>query len=84
MTLTERFEDAQSRAKALPSAPSTEKLLELYALFKQGSVGDVQGSRPGMMDFKGRAKFDAWTVRKGMTKDAAMEAYVTLVDSLAR
>ena len=43
---------------------------------------DVTGSRPGMMDFKGRAKFDAWSKRKGTTKDAAMEAYVALVDRL--
>ena len=82
MTLTERFEDAQARVKALASAPSTDKLLELYALYKQGSVGDTQGSRPGMMDFKGRAKFDAWAGRKGMSKDQAMEAYVALVDRL--
>ena len=49
---------------------------------EQGTVGDATGSRPGMMDFKGRAKFDAWTGRKGMTKDKAMEAYVALVDRL--
>jgi len=35
-----------------------------------------------MMDFKGRAKWDAWSKRKGTSKDAAMEAYVALVDRL--
>ena len=47
--------------KTLKEAPSNDDLLELYALFKQATAGDVTGSRPGMMDFKGRAKFDAWT-----------------------
>jgi len=82
MTLQERFEDAQNRVQKLSKRPSNDALLELYGLFKQGSLGDVQGKRPGMLDFKGRAKFDAWTSRKGMAKDAAMEAYVRVVDRL--
>jgi acyl-CoA-binding protein len=83
MTLAERFDDAQKRVKALPASPDTQTLLELYALFKQGSTGDATGSRPGMLDIKGRAKFDAWSGKKGMTRDQAMEAYVALVDKLA-
>jgi carboxylesterase len=83
MTLSERFEDAQRRARTLPAAPPTETLLELYALYKQGQEGDVSGKRPGMLDIKGRAKYDAWSARHGMTREAAMEAYVVLVDRLA-
>ena len=82
MTLQERFEDAQKRVKALTQAPATDQLLQLYALFKQGSVGDVSGARPGMMDFKGRAKYDAWAEKKGLTRERAMESYVALVDQL--
>lgn len=84
MTLTEQFEDAQKRVKTLTKAPSNDDLLELYALFKQATAGDVTGSRPGMMDFKGRAKFDAWTKKKGTAKDAAMTAYVAVVDRLVK
>ena len=36
-----------------------------------------------MLDFKGRAKFDAWSARKGTSKDAAMTRYVELVGKLA-
>ncbi len=82
MTLAERFEDAQQRVKTLSSPPSTDTLLELYALYKQGTLGDVQGKRPGMLDLKGRAKYDAWEKRRGTSKDAAMEAYAALVDRL--
>jgi acyl-CoA-binding protein len=84
MTIEEQFGDAQRRVKTLTKAPDTETLLELYALYKQGSEGDVRGSRPGMMDFKGRAKFDAWTKKKGLGREAAMAAYVKLVDSLMK
>ena len=84
MELPAAFEDAQARVKTLTKAPSTDELLELYALYKQASTGDVSGSRPGMMDFKGRAKFDAWATKKGTTKDGAMKAYVALVDRLVK
>jgi acyl-CoA-binding protein len=76
------FETAQARVKTLKSTPSPEELLELYALFKQGTQGDVTGSRPGMLDFKSRAKFDAWEKRKGLARDAAQKAYVELVATL--
>ena len=82
MTLQERFEDAQRRVKTLTSPPPVDALLGLYGLYKQGTQGDADGNRPGMLDIKGRAKYDAWASRKGMTRDAAMGAYVTLVDQL--
>lgn len=81
--LSAQFEDAQARVKQLKKTPSTDQLLELYALYKQSSSGDVSGSRPGMLDMKGRAKFDAWSQKKGTSKDDAMSKYVALVDKLA-
>lgn len=70
------------RVNGLPAKPGNDVLLELYALYKQGTVGDVQGSRPGMLDVKARAKHDFWSGKKGMSKDAAMTAYIALVDRL--
>jgi len=84
MTPTEAFDDAQKRVKTLSESPSNDELLELYALYKQATAGDVSGSRPGMMDFKGRAKFDAWAKKKGTAKDAAMTSYVATVDRLMK
>jgi acyl-CoA-binding protein len=76
------FEEAQRRVKTLTRAPATSELLELYALYKQASVGDVEGKRPGMLDVKGRAKHDAWAAKKGTSRQTAMDAYVALVDRL--
>jgi diazepam-binding inhibitor (GABA receptor modulating acyl-CoA-binding protein) len=81
--LAQRFTDAQAKIKPVTGL-GNDTLLELYALYKQASSGDVSGSRPGMLDVKGRAKYDAWAKRKGMTKDAAMEAYITLVGKHAK
>ncbi len=80
--LAERFADAKGRVEKLSKRPSNEQLLELYAFFKQATEGDVSGTRPGVLDLKGRAKFDAWTSRKGLSKDAAMQQYVALVNRL--
>jgi acyl-CoA-binding protein len=83
MALTDDFAAAQVRVKQLKQTPDASELLELYALFKQGTVGDVSGDRPGMLDFKGRAKYDAWAGKKGGSKDGAMQSYVALVEKLA-
>ena len=82
MALGEEFSAAQTRVKQLPRTPASDELLELYALYKQATSGDATGERPGMLDFKGRAKFDAWNGRKGLGKDQAMTAYVALVEKL--
>ncbi len=57
-------------------SPSNADLLELYKYYKQATVGDVTGSRPGMLKQKARAKFDAWTSVKGTSKGDAEAAYV--------
>jgi diazepam-binding inhibitor (GABA receptor modulating acyl-CoA-binding protein) len=82
MPLEDDFQAAQARVKQLPQTPAPNELLDLYALFKQATVGDVSGSRPGMLDFKGRAKYDAWATRKGTSKNDSMQAYVALVQQL--
>jgi acyl-CoA-binding protein len=82
VSLDDDFTSAQSRVKTLPRTPEADELLELYALYKQATVGDVSGSRPGMLDFKGRAKYDAWAKKRGTAGDAAKSAYVALVARL--
>lgn len=76
------FTTATQEVEQLPERPSNDDLLALYALFKQSTAGDVTGKRPGMMDFVGRAKYDAWAALEGTTRDEAMQRYVDLVESL--
>ena len=63
-------------------AIADEKKLEIYALFKQATVGDVNTSRPSMLDLKGKAKWDAWEAKKGLSQDDAKQGYVDLVKEL--
>ncbi len=82
MDLKDQFEAAIEKAKGL-SNQSNESLLELYSLYKQATVGDVEGDRPSGFDFRGAAKYGAWEKRRGMSSDDAMQAYIDLVDQLA-
>ena len=81
--LDTQFTAASEQVKQLPERPDNDALLKLYALYKQGSEGDVSGKRPGMIDFVGRAKYDAWAELAGMTQDDAKQAYVDLVEDLS-
>jgi len=82
MALADDFQLAVSSSQALTKRPSNEELLELYALYKQATEGDVSGDRPGGFDFKAIAKFDAWAGKKGLAKEQAMQDYVKLVARL--
>lgn len=77
------FEKAQNDVKTLTKRPSNEDFLFLYSHYKQAG-GDVSGSRLGMLDMVGRAKYDGWAKRKGMSKDDAMKKYVEKVTALLK
>ncbi|HRX70634.1 MAG: acyl-CoA-binding protein [Gammaproteobacteria bacterium] len=80
--LATRFQIAVEDSKKLSSRPDSDTLLKLYACFKQGSNGDIEGKRPGFTDLIGRAKYDAWAKLKGTPQEDAMQQYVDLVESL--
>ena len=82
MAIKDDFEKAQADVKTLKAKPDNATLLELYALYKQGTEGDAAGRRPGIMDPVGRAKFDAWGGKKGASLDEAMKAYIAYVKKL--
>ena len=82
--LKKKFDAAAKDAQKLPSRPSDEDMLRMYALFKQATVGDATGDRPGAFDFVNRAKYDAWARLKGTDTDKAMKSYVDLVERLKK
>ncbi|CAG7836132.1 unnamed protein product [Allacma fusca] len=82
MSLDERFNKAAEDVKNLKKKPGDADLLEIYSLFKQGTIGDVNTDRPGMFDLTGKAKWDAWSKLKGLSQDEAKEKYIAKVQSL--
>ena len=77
------FENAVVAAKALRDRPDNESMLLLYALFKQGTTGDINVPKPGFFDFVGVAKYEAWEKLKGTSQEDAKSRYVALVQKLA-
>ena len=80
-TIKAQFEDALEHVNNLPNQPP-KVLLEMYGLYKQAYKGDITGERPGRLEFKARAKYDAWSSRKDLSKEDAMKAYIDLIKSL--
>jgi len=76
------FEKAAKDVQGLSERPDNDTLLRLYALYKQGSEGDVSGPKPGFFDFVGTAKYEAWAKLSGTSQDDAMKKYVDLVKKL--
>lgn len=80
--LKQQFEAAAEAVKNLDERPDNNMLLQLYALYKQGTEGDVNGAKPGFFDFKGLAKYEAWEKIKGTAAEDAQKKYVDLVRRL--
>ena len=80
--LQAQFEQASQDVNQLSARPDNQTLLRLYALYKQGSVGDVTGDKPSMTDMVGFAKWSAWNKLKGQTQAQAQQAYIDLVNEL--
>ncbi|KAM9287360.1 acyl-CoA-binding protein [Morus bassanus] len=76
------FQKAAEEVKQLKSQPTDQEMLDVYSHYKQATVGDVNTDRPGMLDFKGKAKWDSWNALKGMSKEDAMKAYIAKVEEL--
>ena len=77
-----QFDQAVVDSKQLTKKPDNATLLQLYALFKQATAGNVKGERPESFDMVGAAKFDAWEGMAGTSKDDAMRDYAALIAKL--
>ncbi len=82
--LRKKFDAATVAAKQTKKKPDNATLLKLYSYYKQATEGDVKGARPGVFDFVGGSKHDAWSKLKGMSGDEAMQNYVKQVEKLNR
>jgi diazepam-binding inhibitor (GABA receptor modulator, acyl-CoA-binding protein) len=54
------FEYSIETAKSLNVRPTDEELLQLYAYYKQTTIGKCNTQKPEIYDVKGRYKWDAW------------------------
>ncbi|KAI0092461.1 acyl CoA binding protein-domain-containing protein [Irpex rosettiformis] len=69
-------EIVQGLPKTGPIQTDYEEKLTMYSLYKQATVGNVEGTRPSVWDMLGRAKWDAWAKHKDLDPYEAKWLYV--------
>jgi len=84
MVNSKEFLQAANVVKKLSKTPTNDELGLLYGYYKQATCGDNTSSKPFLLDFKGVAKWEAWTKCKGMTTYDSEVAYITLVNKLIK
>lgn len=84
MSINELFNIAVEDVKKLTIKPSNDKLLDLYANYKQGTVGDINIPQPSFIMFKEISKWNAWNSLKGIKKIQAQVNYIKLVEKLKK
>ncbi|CAK4614035.1 hypothetical protein LEN26_002996 [Aphanomyces euteiches] len=77
------FEEKIALGKTLPNLEDNQTKLEMYALFKQATEGPCTQPKPGMFDFVGKAKWEAWTKLGSLSQDDAKKKYCDFIDALA-
>ncbi|XP_041977367.1 acyl-CoA-binding protein isoform X2 [Aricia agestis] len=76
MSLAEQFNQVAESVRKWKTKPGDSENLALYSLYKQATVGDVNISEPS--DMVGKAKYNAWKGRKGISQDDAKKQYIDL------
>ncbi|MES1902594.1 MAG: hypothetical protein MHPSP_001528 [Paramarteilia canceri] len=86
--LLKNFENSKSEFESFFVEKKLKKdndlVMELYGLFKQATVGDVNISKPGFYKPSERAKYDLWEKNKGISKEDAMQKYIDTFESLKK
>ena len=82
MPLQADFDNVAEKVRKLKTRPTDDELRELYGLYKQATVGDINIDCPGMLDMKAKAKWEAWNLKKGLSKDDAMQAYISKANGM--
>ena len=81
-SIQEKFKSASENVKTLKNKPSNEVLLQLYGLYKQSTIGNINIPQPWAVQIEKRAKWDSWKLFENMEKGVAMDKYVEIVENL--
>lgn len=83
MSLQNKFDEAVKHINMSSGSKkqlNNDEKLCFYKYYKQALYGDNTDPKPGVFDFVGLAKWNAWNTIRGMTKETAQQNYVDLYD----
>uniref|UniRef100_A0A2K6EMS8 Diazepam-binding inhibitor-like 5 n=1 Tax=Propithecus coquereli TaxID=379532 RepID=A0A2K6EMS8_PROCO len=78
------FELACAAIKQLKGPLSDQEKLLVYGFYKQATQGDCDIPAPPASEVKAKAKWEAWSQNKGMSKMDAMRIYISKVEELKK
>ena len=84
MVARAKFDAAVAAARSLPASISDSEKLQLYALYKQSTVGNAPSEAPNKLNAIAFSKWKSWNALGSRSADEAMSSYVALVESLSR
>ncbi len=82
MNNSTEFIEAAKILKKLSESPGLSTLGELYGLYKQATIGDINIHQPSMIFILETQKWEAWNTYKNMDRHTAEISYITLVNEL--
>merc|ERR1712059_203474 len=83
MSLEDKFKEAADTiSNKIKKTMIDDELKEVYGLYKQATKGDVNIDKPGMLDLKGGAKWEARKSKEGTSKEDAMQKYIDFAASM--
>jgi len=80
--IEELFENAAKFIRSKADTLSSDKLLNLYGLFKQATEGPNTTTKPNFWNVAGKQKWEAWFSHGEKSKKSAMEDYISLVTDI--
>lgn len=80
--MQEKFDQAAINVKKLRKSPKNDELVEIYALYKQATIGNVNTADPGIWKKKEKIKWNAWKHKEGTNREKAKQDYVNKVNEL--
>lgn len=80
--LEETFSRAANHLQTMVSSLDSGQLLAFYGLFKQATVGVCDTAKPSWYQTQAKYKWEAWKALGDMTKEVAMQNYVSAITKL--
>ena len=84
MSNSNEFLTATGYAKKLNQSPTNNELLSLYKYYKQSVVGNNDTTKPGLLNIRAKAKWEAWTSVKDLSKHNSEVEYIKLVNEMIK
>lgn len=80
--INSEFKIASEKIANSNFSTSNDNKLELYGLYKQGSFGDINTSKPYIFQVEASAKWNSWNNKKGLSMSEAKKQYVKLANKI--